>query len=61
MKLGRYLGAIINTKASLGAKPGGVEKTLKSGAPRHPRQNTKKGQAEKRMAAAAAELQKVLG
>lgn len=59
MKLGRHLGALINTKAKLGAKPGGVEKTLKSGAPRHDGRSSKRAQADKRMAAAAAELVKV--
>ena len=60
MKMPKYLGAAINTRASLGSKPGGVEKTLKSGAPRHDGRSRKRAAADKRMAEAAAELAKVL-
>lgn len=61
MKLGRYLGAIINTRGTLATKPGGVEKTNKNGTPRCEKRKTKLTQADKRMAEGAAELQKVLG
>lgn len=56
MKPPKYLGAAINTRAALGAKPGGVEKTLKSGAPRHDGRSSKRAQADKRMADGAAAL-----
>jgi hypothetical protein len=61
MKAGGFLGAIIKSSRSLGDKPGKVEKTLKSGAPRHDGRSSKRTAANKRMAEAAAELQKVLG
>ena len=55
MKLGR-LGALINTRGTLGAKPGGVDATR--GGPTG--RSTKRAKADKRMGEAAAALQKVL-
>jgi len=59
VKMTKYLGALVNTRGTLGAKPGGVEKTLKSGAPRQAGRRTKQAQADKRMAEGAVLLQAV--
>jgi hypothetical protein len=58
MKIGGFLGNVVKTARPLGSKPGGVEKTLKSGAPRHP--NNRNRKRDERQLEASTALQEIL-